>query len=282
MGLAFAFGAVTPSTAQLVIDRSAPTPYPMPPKVEPEKAEEKAKEPLRYSGERIEITSDCEEMRLSAAGMICAEASPCEMRLELTAGVNAGDAVVAIGDLYSVSATLESIVLRSEDGGATWVEAADRIAGVSLDEIQFSGDEHGWIVAREHIGGGHRPFLLATDDGGRTWSARSIDDDEDFRGAVLQLRFDSPEHGYLVVEQAAGAGDPYEMRETHNGGRSWSLRQVTADRPALPGSRRRIPDPVVQVREDSADDHYVVERRANGDWAAIGRFLGSAGTCPIQ
>ena len=281
-GLILALLAAAPAAAQLVIDRSAPIPYPMPPKVEPEAEEEKAKAPPSYSGDRIRIAAGCDEARLSALGMVCGEASPCEMRLELTAAKEAGEAVVAIGDIYSVSATVESVILRTEDGGATWVEAADRIAGAALDEIHFSGGEHGWIVARETVGGGQHPFLLATGDAGKSWSRWAIDEDEDYRGAVLQLRFDSPDHGFLIVERSAGTGDPYELRETFNGGRSWSLRQVTADRPALPGSRRRIPEPAVRVQEDSGEDLYAVEKRAGESWTVLGNFLGSAGSCPAQ
>ena len=96
------------------------------------------------------------------------------------------------------------------------------------------------------------------------------------------MRFDSPEHGFLIVERPAGSGDPYEMRETFNGGRSWSLRQVTADRPALPGSRRRVPEPTVRVREEAAEDIYFVERRAGESWEGLGAFTGSAGVCSGQ
>ena len=273
--LAFAASA----EAQLVIDRSAPTPYPMPPKIEPEEEEAREKPPPTYSGERMQVRSECEPERLQTAGAICTASSPCEIWLELTAAREADEAVVAIGDLYTSAATLESIVLRTADAGATWTEAAERIAGAALDEIHFVDDEHGWIVGREVVGGGQRPFLLATDDGGASWSRRQVEEDEDYRGTVVQLRFDSPEHGFVIVERAAGTGDPYEMRETFNGGRSWSLRQITADRPALPGSRRRVPQPDARVVEDSNGRSFAVQRRDGDAWALLGRFEGSADVC---
>jgi hypothetical protein len=274
--------AAAPAAGQLVIDRSAAPAYPMPPKVEPqeEKAEEKG--PPTYSGERIRIGSDCSPATLAAAGTICSAASPCELWLELTAAREAGGAAVAVGDLYAASAAVESIVLRTADDGETWTEAAARIPGAALDELHFVDGEHGWILGRELSGGGQRPILLATDDSGASWARRQIDDDEDYRGAVLQMRFDSPKHGYVIVERPAGAGDPFEMRETFNGGRSWSLLQVTADRPALPGSRRRIPEPTARVREDSADNSLAVERREGESWLELGRFEGSAGACGAE
>jgi len=173
-------------------------------------------------------------------------------------------------------------VLRTADGGATWTEAADRIVAAALDELHFVDDEHGWIVGREIVGGGQRPLLLATDDGGESWSRWRIDEDEDYRGSVLQLRFDSPTHGYVVIERPAGAIDPYEMRETFNGGRSWHLRQITAERPALPGSRRRIPEPTARIREDDEEGYFAVERREEGTWLLLGRFETLTGVCGQQ
>lgn len=271
--------AASTARAQLVIDRSAPQPYPMPPKVEPEEEKAKENEPPTYSGERMQIACECDPDKLTAAGLICSAASPCEIWLELTAVREAGDAVVAIGDLYSTTATAASVVLRSKDGGATWTEPAERFIGTALDELHFVDHDHGWILGREMAGGGQRPILLATDDGGRSWSRRQIEEDEDYRGSVVQLRFDSPEHGYVIVERPAGSGDPFEMRETFNGGRSWGLRQVTAERPALPGSRRRIPEPTARIRENDADGYFAVERREGETWRLLGRFESSTASC---
>ncbi len=280
--LALVLAGALPLSAQLVIDPDAVPAYPMPPKVETAEEEEAPKPPPTYAGERMEILAGCKPEALGAMGMVCSAASPCEMSLELTAAREAGDNLVVIGDVYATSATVESIVLRSGDGGETWTEAADRIAGAALDELQFADGEHGWIVGRDIVGGSQQPFLLATSDGGKSWNRRDIEEDEDYRGSVLQLRFDSPEHGFLIVERPAGLGDPYEMRETFNGGRSWSLRQVTAERPALPGSRRRIPEPGVRVRAEAAEDLYVVEQKMGDSWQSIGSFQGSAGICGAE
>jgi hypothetical protein len=254
----------------------------MPPKVEPEEEKEKAKERPSYSGDPIQIPANCDPQKLSQLGMICNAASPCEMWLELTAVREAGEGVVAAGDIYSRVNMAEGVVLYSADGGAKWTEAIERIPGAALDEMQFADEEHGWIVGRQYVGGGQQPFLLATEDGGKSWRSWPLDEDEDYRGTVLQLRFDSPEHGFAVLERPAGDGDPYEMRETFNGGRSWSLREVTADRPALPGSRRRAPEPSVRMREESDKDVFVVERRTGDSWEALGRFAGSSGSCGAE
>ncbi len=272
--------ALAPAPAQLVLDRNAPAPYPMPPpKVEPEEEADENDGPPAYSGERIRLELDCDSDRLQAAGVICTPASPCEVWLELTAARLADEAVVVIGDLYTAAANLEGVVLRTVDGGSSWTEAAERLAATSLDELHFVDKDHGWALGREGVGGGQRPILLATDDAGRSWSRRYIDEDGDYRGEVLQLRFDSPDHGFAIVERAAGGGDPYEMRETFNGGRSWSLRQVTAGRPALPSSRRRILEPRARVREDSADNSLAIERREADEWVAAGLFEGLVGVC---
>ena len=268
--------AAGPAAAQLVI--GGPAPYPTPPKLEADEKKEAPPPPPTYSGDPIAVPVDCDAGRLHTVGLFCVAATPCEIFAEWTAAAKAGEALIVAGGFYGSAAPVESAVLRSEDGGATWMEAAERILGAALDEMSFVDANHGWIVGRQSVGGGWRPFLLATTDGGASWARRAIDPDEDNSGMVAELRFDSPEHGYAILERPAGADDPYELYETYNGGRSWSIRQIAAARPAIPGSRRRPLEAAARIGE-GAKGATAVEVREGGGWRVAARFSERAGVC---
>src|ERR1700760_1079401 len=83
--------------------------------------------------EPVRIAYACAEEDLQWAGMSCSEDDPCPVYLELSSVVPDGRKIFAAGNLHSTSATLSSILLTSEDGGATWKEPAARIRGAAID-----------------------------------------------------------------------------------------------------------------------------------------------------
>jgi photosystem II stability/assembly factor-like uncharacterized protein len=89
----------------------------------------------------------------------------------LTAVASAGSVAVAVGP--------RGHVLRSQDAGATWVQASVP-ASADLTAVQLSGGGRGLAV-------GHDGLVLATEDGGRTWVRRL-----DGRGIAALLRARHP------------------------------------------------------------------------------------------
>ncbi len=79
---------------------------------------------LKNSGDPMRVPFACAEDVLQAAGLLCTEAEPCAIYLELNAVASAGKKVFVAGDLHSTQGTLESILLASDDAGATWKEPA--------------------------------------------------------------------------------------------------------------------------------------------------------------
>src|SRR6185369_6397080 len=73
-------------------------------------------------------------------------------------------------------------------------------------EVQFLDSERGWAV-------GEGGFIIATEDGGRSWSRRSSPVFED----LSSVRFADASHGWAVANQSA------RMIGTTDGGRTWSL-----------------------------------------------------------
>ncbi len=281
MGLfCLTFGPAAPLYAQLQINRYPELPQPV---VEDEEEAAEAQVPV-YRGAEIRLPSDCRIERLEYAGMICTQDQPCRLLLDFTAIDAAGDFVVLAGEIHTAEATLESVVLTSSDAGESWTEAAERVAAAGIEAVEIVEGVHVWAAGQQgDTATVEKPFTLYSDDAGETWSLRKLGTyDEPVRGVVLEFRFDAPQHGYMVLEKLTSTGDPFELRETFNGGRSWGIRQITADRPKIPGGRFLKPaEELWRFREESGD--WVIERRSDaepGGWSIATRFAVELEACP--
>ncbi|MEO7672989.1 MAG: YCF48-related protein [Pyrinomonadaceae bacterium] len=113
-------------------------------------------------------------------------------------------------------AVLDSLVMRTEDGGETW----NRIimpSKAELYHLDFNGSSHGWIV-------GDRGLILATADGGSTWRVQQSGTEK----ALYNVDFRDDDEGYAV-------GEAGTILRTANGGASWE--KVTT---AFPGTFMRV------------------------------------------
>ena len=105
-------------------------------------------------------------------------------------------------------------VVHTQDGGATWAKSTvsrkpSPILPLSMD---FVDSVHGWMVGMALGPRGEEAALLATDDGGRTWTSAGGADA--FEGHILSaVDFVDASHGW-----AAGSG----LFVTSDGGASWS------------------------------------------------------------
>nr|WP_312246058.1 YCF48-related protein [Stutzerimonas nitrititolerans] len=109
---------------------------------------------------------------------------------------HAGERLVAAGD--------RGHILYSDDGGASWTQAKVPTRQL-LTAIYFADAQHGWAV-------GHDALVLATTDGGQTWTQQY----ENREGEVplLDVWFENAEHGLAV-------GAYGTLLETHDGGKTW-------------------------------------------------------------
>jgi|GEM_PF-2038251 len=115
----------------------------------------------------------------------------------------------AVGSDTLDAATLAAVAYRSDDGGATW-ESKDLIYGSSagLNDLSFPTVTHGWAV-----GGGYPDgsLILATADGGDSWSDQSPGTDEELSGVC----FIDAQSGWAVGEMGA-------ILVTADGGVTWT------------------------------------------------------------
>jgi hypothetical protein len=238
-----------------------------------------------YQGPVVSLQTACDIDRLEYAGIRCSEDRPCELFLELVSVVSEGDWMVLAGEIHTADATYESVVLSSKDGGLTWTESADRIAAGGIESISIVDAQTAFVAGQQgDTATGEMPFLLVTDDGGVSWETRMVETGgEKVEGLVVAFQADTTSHGYLTLEQLAATGDAYRLYETYNGGRSWSIRQISADQPQIPGPRLAIKSENWSVRPDSDSGEFIVAKRSSSaasGWADQGRFAGTAGSCP--
>ena len=110
--------------------------------------------------------------------------------------VHAGKRLVAVGD--------RGHILYSDDQGKTWTQAKVPTRQL-LTAVYFVDDKHGWAV-------GHDAQILASADGGLTWSKQF--EDLKREAPLLDVWFQDVNHGVAVGAYGA-------LLETTDGGKNW-------------------------------------------------------------
>lgn len=95
-------------------------------------------------------------------------------------------------------------ILFSDDQGKTWTQARVPTRQL-LTAVTFVDDKHGWAV-------GHDAQILASSDGGATWSKQF--EDLSREAPLLDVWFENTEHGLAIGAYGA-------MLETTDGGQHW-------------------------------------------------------------
>jgi|CXWK01.1.fsa_nt_gi photosystem II stability/assembly factor-like uncharacterized protein len=125
-------------------------------------------------------------------------------RLLLIDASRQGSRVVAVGD--------RGYIVISDDDGKSWRRAKSPAAPL-LTAIEFLDAKHGWAV-------GHDSVILATQDGGETWTQQFAAPAE--QRPLLDVIFVSKDTGYAIGAYSA-------FYETGDGGKSWNPRKVIPD-----------------------------------------------------
>ena len=262
--------------AQLVIPASPPVETPKP---EPPKAPVITK--LEYAGQPLVLSpQQCTDEDIQAFGLTCTREDPCPVLLELAAHEVLGNTIVLTGNIHTREVTFASVLLVSEDLGKTWTEPQARIKSGVLDQVQFIDFQNGWVAGQVMQQLPRDPFLLITNDAGRTWRRRALYDDARV-GSIDQFWFETKSNGGLIVDRTR-AGDPrakYETYETQTGGSSWTLREVNSK--LIPPKRAKLPIPNTdfRLRADARLNAYRLERRQGAQWQTLASFSLSLAPC---
>ena len=114
----------------------------------------------------------------------------------------------------------------SNDAGKSWRAVAGTQVPFLLYAVDFPDRLHGYAVGGNFAKNEQRPWrgVLATSDGGRTWSVRYQSPDDDRSNPITRVRFLDSTHGWAAVGGCTiGANGPCgaEVMVTGDGGRSW-------------------------------------------------------------
>lgn len=229
-----------------------------------------------YGQSPITLETRCTAQMIQDLGLTCSFDDPCPVHLELSDIHAVGDRLIVSGNLHTNSATLESILLASDDAGKTWAEPQARIPMAVLDHIQFHDFEIGWINGHILQAIPKDAFFLITSDGGKTWRKRPIFG-ESRPGAIELFWFDSRTHGLLLMERPhSDDGIKHELWESMTGGDSWDVRQV--DSKPIPLSRPAATQ-AWRIRSDAKTQSHRIERQTGPKWDAVASFRVTPGEC---
>lgn len=211
-------------------------------------------------------------------GLTCSAEQPCPVYLELTAADSTTGRIFATGNIHTGAATLYSVLLASDDGGATWTEQP-RIKAAVLEQIQFIDLQNGWISGHIIQNLPRDPFLLITANGGKSWSRKPLSE-EPRVGVIEQFWFDSRDSGTLIVDliHPNETGGRHERYRSMTGGESWALEEVSSKDLRL---KRASPEQGVwRVRPDGASKTFRIEKNlGGGEWEGVAAFPVELGAC---
>lgn len=110
---------------------------------------------------------------------------------------------IVVGSLLNRKGdVIDSLVMRSDDGGETWRRLIVP-SKTELFHLDYNGGSHGWIV-------GDGGVILATVDGGQNWTPQN----SGTKNALFNVDFRDDNEGYAVGEKGT-------ILRTENGGLRW-------------------------------------------------------------
>ncbi len=99
---------------------------------------------LEFTGAPLTVPYTCNNEDLQWAGLACTEGE-CPIYVELSHAAGQASTILMAGDFHASAATMDSLLLRSTDGGHTWREPVDRIRGAELGAIQIYDVQTAWV-----------------------------------------------------------------------------------------------------------------------------------------
>lgn len=128
--------------------------------------------------------------------------SPIATRAPMLSAVWAGTRAVAVG--------ANGVILLSDDQGATFRQAKHVPVSSTLTGVSFADDKKGWAVGQWGV-------ILATSDGGETWSVQRLETDED--RPLFAVHFFDASHGVAVGLWSL-------VLVTDDGGKNWMVQHM--------------------------------------------------------
>ncbi len=225
---------------------------------------------LQFTGSPLVLPYTCSDEDLDWAGLSCGD-DPCPIYLELSHAAGAGKTIMVTGDLHAPAATMYSVLLRSDDAGRTWNEPFARVRGAVLDRVQMYDSQTAWISGGITQPLALDPFFLTTQNGGKNWDRVPLFE-EGTPGSIVQFTFDTRDHGTAMVDHGGGERR-YEVYETLNSGRDWSLHQMGDEPPKV----KSLEDSEWRIHPETK--LFRLQHLEDGRWAPFAAFALNVAKC---
>jgi len=133
------------------------------------------------------------------------------------------DTAFVYGGIGVPAGIIRSVLLRSADGGQSWQEVMEPVAGSSTIFMDFVDENEGWALALWTVEGAGPMTLYHTTDSGLTWATLGEVPKSVWYGYPLAMNFS--DHLYGQIDVIYDAGEPVTNRiaylTTQDGGVSW-------------------------------------------------------------
>jgi photosystem II stability/assembly factor-like uncharacterized protein len=155
-------------------------------------------------------------------------------KLVLQDMTHAGKRLVSVGDL--------GVVLLSDDEGKTFRQARSVPTDAMLNAVEFADEKHGWAV-------GHWGIILATEDGGETWTRQRLDTSVD--QPLFSVTFRDAKEGWAVGLWSI-------VLHTTDGGKNWETQKVEPPKGSKKADRN-----LFRIFLDHSGSIYVAAEQGN-------------------
>src|SRR5512137_2458364 len=128
-------------------------------------------------------------------------------------------------------------VLRTEDGGTTWLDASPAgVTDLGFGAVGYFYDpSHGWLAISNSVDPAESGRLFRTSDGGANWVESTLPP-----GMGGRFSFVDPSNGFFMADLGAGAGSNWVgIYSTTDGGANWTPEYVPE--PGMPESAGALP-----------------------------------------
>ena len=142
----------------------------------------------------------------------------------------AGDREFWTSDSWDDVDRSASVIMTTSSGGASWRLQASPTGVRGLESVAFADAAHGWAVGytydpAEDGSGTYRAAIVATSDGGATWSTQTVPSGVD---TLRDVDFVDALHGWAVGYSTAADGATINgaVVATSDGGATWKRQTV--------------------------------------------------------
>jgi len=188
-----------------------------------------------------------------------------ELRVSVNRIASLNGQVIWVGGSYRTAAqSYRSLMWRSLDGGRSWSEIDEWMAGSEVCEIFILDEQRVWFITAWSVEGSQAPyFIFRTDDGGKTWRRTETPMPS---GIVTSLSyvtdffFETPLRGEITFVSTMGEMHTYRSLD---GGATWRIltaQKIDPDRDwtAGPSSRKGQPTQRLRYKAVPDEEHHII------------------------